>query len=154
MGSTRRNWGCSLRRSFRWCWFLGQICGSWPPVWSGTWEASSTGSCNGSLGGIWGRGKRIYGSILGWRQQWRTQDFRRSGLHHEEAEYGCAIYCDATDSGPLWTIFSEDGSLGFLVVVGAGGNYSRGVGGESGCRIGRRGEEMRRWSDAEKYSGP
>ena len=23
------------------------------------------------------------------------------GLHHKEAEYGRAIYCDVTDSGPL-----------------------------------------------------
>ena len=23
------------------------------------------------------------------------------GLHHKEAEYGCAIYCDATDYGPM-----------------------------------------------------
>ena len=22
-------------------------------------------------------------------------------LRHEEVEYGCAVYCDATDSGPL-----------------------------------------------------
>ena len=22
-------------------------------------------------------------------------------IHHKEAEHGCAVYCDATDSGPL-----------------------------------------------------
>ena len=44
----------------------------------GELEIFSTGDSNGGIG------IRIY-----------------RGLSHEEAEYGRAIYCDATDSGPL-----------------------------------------------------
>ena len=44
------------------------------------------------------------------------------GLHHKEAEYGSAIYCDAANSKPLQTICSEAGNLGVSAVVGAGGN--------------------------------
>ena len=42
-------------------------------------------------------------------------------LYHEDAEYGRAIYCNATDYGPLWTIFSEAGSLSVSEVMGAVG---------------------------------
>ena len=40
-------------------------------------------------------------NILRWWQQWKKRALIRSGLYHKEAEYGCAIYCDATNSGPL-----------------------------------------------------
>ena len=41
---------------------------------------------------------------------------------NKEAEHGCAIYCDATDSGPLQEGHSVAGSKGVLAVVEIGRN--------------------------------
>ena len=38
----------------------------------------------------------------------------------KEAEYGRTVYCDATDSGPLWAVYLEAGGVGVLVVVVTG----------------------------------
>ena len=45
------------------------------------------------------------------------------------AEYGRAVYCDATNSGPLWTFCLEAGSVDVLEVVGVGRLGPRGGGG-------------------------
>ena len=42
--------------------------------------------------------------------------------HNTEAEYGCTIYCDATDSGPTRAGQSTARSVGVSAVMGAGRN--------------------------------
>ena len=76
------------------------------------------------------------------------------GLRHEEEEYGCTIYFDATNSRPLRKICSEAGSICVSTVVGAGGTVSIGVERESGGRVGCRGGAMRVGSGAGRDSRP
>ena len=40
------------------------------------------------------------------------------GLYPKEAEHGCAIYCDTTNSGPLREVGEEGGGLVFFGMVG------------------------------------
>ena len=40
--------------------------------------------------------------------------------YHKEAEHGRAVYCDATDSGPLRAVRSEAGGEGVPAVVRTG----------------------------------
>ena len=75
------------------------------------------------------------------------------GLHHKKTEYGRAIYCDAADAGPLWTVYSEAGNLGVSVVVGTGETWSRGGEVERSGGVGRRGGEMWRGSGAGRDAG-
>ena len=42
---------------------------------------------------------------------------RDPGIHHKEAEHGCAVHCDATNSGPLRTDHAEGGGDGVPSVV-------------------------------------
>ena len=39
-------------------------------------------------------------------------------IRHKEAEYSHAVYCDATDYGPLGAVHLEARSVGVLTVVG------------------------------------
>ena len=60
---------------------------------------------------------------------------------HEEAEYGRAVYCDATNSGPLLVGHSADGREGVSEVVGSGrhqlgGGKEEGDRGSNGLRVG------------------
>ena len=64
-------------------------------------------------------------------------------VDNTEAEHGPAIYCDATDYGPMQAGHSEAGSEGVLEVVGAGQNIPEGgketgggVNGEIGDGVG------------------
>ena len=57
-----------------------------------------------------------------------------------------SIYCDANDSGILWEICSEAGSLGLSEVMGVGGDWLRGGDGESGGGVRRGGGEVQRGS--------
>ena len=50
-----------------------------PPGWSGSWSDFSTGSRDGSPGGIWGVRGRGFKNILLWRRQCKNQDSRRLG---------------------------------------------------------------------------
>ena len=62
-------------------------------------------------------------------------------IRHEEAEYGRAVYCNATDSGPLRAVQSEAGDEGVSAVVVTGW-FRFGEGeeeGSGGIGIGRRG---------------
>ena len=43
-------------------------------------------------------------------------------VHNTEAEYGCTIYCDATDYGPMRAGVSATRSAGVLAVAGEGRN--------------------------------
>ena len=65
-------------------------------------------------------------------------------IRHKEAEQGRAVYCDATNSGPLRAVRSEDGGEGVSAVVGTcrsifvGGEEKGGSG-----KIGQRGDDRR-----------
>ena len=43
-------------------------------------------------------------------------------LYSANVEYGCAVYCDATDSGPVQGRGEEAGVTGRDVVLGTGGS--------------------------------
>ena len=68
------------------------------------------------------------------------------GIHHKEAEYGCAIYCNVADSVSLWAIYLEAGRLDLLEVVGSGRTWLRGGKEESGCGVKQRGRQVRKGS--------
>ena len=71
------------------------------PGWSGPWACSSTGLRGVSPGGSQGGGG--WGVVIS--SDGGSDGGRRIridwGLHHKDVEYGCTIYCDANDSGPL-----------------------------------------------------
>ena len=70
---------------------------------------------------------------------WRDQ-----GPHPKEVEHDRAIYCESIDSGPLWAIGAEAGSLGFSDMEKTGGTWPSG-GDEAGSgESGQGGEEERR----------
>ena len=59
-------------------------------------------------------------------------------IHDTEAEYGRAIYCNATDSGPMKVVHLAARSAGVSVVVGAGRDIPLGsteMGGGIGDKI-------------------
>ena len=41
-------------------------------------------------------------------------------LYSAKVEYGCAVYCDATNSGPVPGGVEESGGMGWDAVVGTG----------------------------------
>ena len=57
---------------------------------------------------------------------------RYSEGHQKEVEYGCAIHCDTTDSGPLGEGHAEDGGEGVPAVVGSRGDRPLGGKGKGG----------------------
>ena len=69
-------------------------------------------------------------------------------IRHKEAEYGYAIYCNATNSGPLWAVRSEAGGVGVLAVVGIGQFKFGGGEEEVSVGIGRRGGDNQGWGNA------
>ena len=50
---------------------------------------------------------------------------RHQDVHYQRAEYGCAIHCDATASGPLRGDDAARGGEGNNAVVGPEGNQLR-----------------------------
>ena len=84
-------------------------------------------------------------------------------VNNTEAEHGCAIYCDAADSGPMQAGHSAARSAGVSAVVGSGRNRpgggketGGGVNNEIGDGVGggvRRGTERGCWSRRGGVSG-
>ena len=90
-----------------------------------------------------GLGVSTAGISYGGDEIWRDQ-----GLHPKEAEYVCAIYFDATNYGPLWSIYSEAGGMVFLEVLVTGISWPSGGKGAGGGGDGLRGREARRGGGA------
>ena len=70
----------------------------------------------------------------GWKMDWppseviheRVEVWRDHKGRHKEAEYGCAVHYNATNSEPMWSGHAEGGGKGVPKVVGSGGNWSEG----------------------------
>ena len=60
-----------------------------------------SGSRDRTLGGSRGDMRIGVGNTPHWRRQWLYQSSRGLDIHHEEADYGRAVYFDAKKSGPL-----------------------------------------------------
>ena len=83
--------------------------GSGPESFQTQGRAMAHREASGYTGG-WELGVPTIGGSNGGSSLLGDQD-----IHHEEAEHVCAVYCNATDSGPLLAFLSEAEGKGVLI---------------------------------------